>query len=52
MTNTNNNHEELRLRLYKKLSQAEALEANGDPGISHEEMMARLKKITYLSLSE
>lgn len=52
MTNTNNKHNQLRVKLYEKPSEAEALEANGDFGISHEDMMTRLKKITNQPLSE
>ena len=36
---------QLRLKLYEKLSEAEMLEEEGDTGISHEEMMARLRNI-------
>lgn len=32
------------LELYQKLSEAEALDASGDEGISHREMMKRLKE--------
>jgi prevent-host-death family protein len=32
------------LDLYRKLSEAEALDMQGDPGISHVEMMRRLKE--------
>ena len=52
MSDKNNKHNQLRLKLYEKLSEAEALEVNGGFGISHEDMMARLKKITNPSHSE
>jgi prevent-host-death family protein len=32
-----------RLQMYQKLSEAEALDASGEEGISHEEMIAKLK---------
>jgi prevent-host-death family protein len=32
------------LELYRKLSEAETLDAAGDQGISHQEMMQRLKE--------
>ncbi|MCP5048814.1 MAG: type II toxin-antitoxin system Phd/YefM family antitoxin [bacterium] len=32
------------LKLYQDLSEAEALDASGDEGVSHQEMMLRLKR--------
>lgn len=32
------------LELYRRLGEAETLDARGEPGISHDEMMSRLRK--------